>query len=364
MTKLRVLIIGGGIMGTASALELAKSGASVLVLEKAIPGAEASTAAAGILGAQLEVHPPSEPDVDGQVIEIPEENKMSVHSREMYADFARTLTESTGIDIGYRRCGGMKVAFTQEELNALGQIAKWQKNRGLAVQELSREELLQIEPELGQTLGGVRFVEDGQVDTRALFKALQVACTKAGVEFKTGAHVRRVKIEQEKACGVILEDGTTLLADKVILAAGSWSTLIEGVPLQADVVKPARGQMVELSLRAPCFNHVIFGAGGYVVPRQDGRVLVGSTLEFVGFHKDVTARGMRDLLTTATKLIPALQDASVSGYWSSFRPFSTMGRPVIGASPLPGLIFATGHHRNGILLAPVTAAMVKEAVLS
>jgi glycine oxidase len=134
------------------------------------------------------------------------------------------------------------------------------------------------------------------------------------------------------------------------------------VPLAPDAVRPARGQIVELETRVPLLSHVVFGAGGYLVPREDGRVLVGSTLEFVGYHRDVTARGVRDLLVAATTLVPALEDASVKRFWSSFRPFAPGGTPLLGRSELRGLVLATGHHRNGILLAPVTGELVAAAV--
>ena len=174
--------------------------------------------------------------------------------------------------------------------------------------------------------------------------------------------VRRVFVEGGRARGVTLEDGSVERGEQVVLAAGSWSTLVEGVPLAPGAVRPARGQIVELTLRAPLFSHVLFGPGADLVPRSDGRVLIGSTLEFVGYHKDVTARGVRDLLVAATRLFPALEEGSMSGYWSNFRPFTPEGRPLLGPSELPGLLLATGHHRNGILLAPLTGEIVAAAV--
>ncbi|MFO0658310.1 MAG: glycine oxidase ThiO [Polyangiaceae bacterium] len=345
-----VLIIGGGIMGSVSAFELARRGASVRVLEKSVPGAEASSAAAGILGAQLEAHAPG-PEVD-----------MLLRSREKYREFTSKLTSMTGVDTGYRRCGGLRVAVNDEAVDDVLASGEWQRSAGMSVETLDEKTLATLEPSIvGKA--AVRFVEDGQVDPPRLFRALQIAASRAGARFESGKQVRRLIISDGRCVGALLEDGTEALADHTVLAAGSWSTLVEGAPLASDAVRPARGQIVELTLHAPVFSHIVFGAGVYAVPREDGRVLVGSTLEFVGYHKAVTARGVRDLLNGVTKLIPALADASFTNSWSSFRPFSVAGKPLIGRSETPGLILATGHHRNGILLAPITGELVADAIL-
>ncbi|HEU4536316.1 MAG TPA: FAD-dependent oxidoreductase, partial [Polyangiaceae bacterium] len=209
----------------------------------------------------------------------------------------------------------------------------------------------------------VWFPEDGQVEPARLMRALEVAAARAGVDVRRGAHVRRIVIEGGRARGVVLEDGTRLDAPSVVLAAGSWSTLIEGVPLAPDAVRPSRGELVELSLAAPPLGRVVFGRGAYLVPRDDGRVVVGSTHEFVGFRREVSARGVRDLLAAATALCPALEAASFVRAWSNFRPFPAGGRPLVGESEAAkGLVVATGHYRNGILLAPLTAELVRAAV--
>jgi glycine oxidase len=149
----------------------------------------------------------------------------------------------------------------------------------------------------------------------------------------------------------------------VVLAAGSWSTLVAGVPLQAGDVRPARGQIVELEGSDPLLQGVVFGPGCYLVPRDDGRVLVGSTLEFVGYRREVTARAVRDLLVAAIDLVPALADVSLGRTWSSFRPYSETGVPLLGPSEVERLLLATGHHRNGILLAPITAEIIRAATM-
>ena len=160
----------------------------------------------------------------------------------------------------------------------------------------------------------------------------------------------------------MLDDGE-LRAPATVLAAGSWSSLVPGVPAKAPAVRPARGQMVLLEERPPRAKIIVFGDGAYVVPRGDGRVLCGSTVEYVGFRREVTAGGVLGILKGAVATFPLLATAQLTSTWSSFRPH-TDGEPLVGASPLPGLFLATGHHRNGILLAKVTADAVAEAVVS
>jgi glycine oxidase len=209
----------------------------------------------------------------------------------------------------------------------------------------------------------VHFPDDARVDPPRLLSALRIAAERAGASFRSGAWVRRVAIERGRARGVSLEDGSLVRAEYVIAAAGSWSSLVEGVPLPKGGVVPARGQIVELGLQVPPIRSVVFGPKCYLVPRDDGRVLVGSTLEFVGFRREVTASAVHDLLGAAITLVPALRHATLRGAWSNFRPYTENQLPLIGESPVPSLLLATGHYRNGILLAPITADILQSLVL-
>ncbi|HSQ67907.1 MAG TPA: FAD-dependent oxidoreductase, partial [Polyangiaceae bacterium] len=166
--------------------------------------------------------------------------------------------------------------------------------------------------------------------------------------------------EGDRCLGVALDSGE-LRADATVLAAGSWSSLVAGLPAGLPAVKTVRGQLVQLDERPPRVRAIVFGPGGYVVPRGDGRVICGSTMEQVGYRREVTAAGVHGILRTALALVPSLGDAQLGPAWASFRPFADA--PLIGASPLPGLFLATGHHRNGILLAPETGARVAALVL-
>lgn len=346
-SKQDVVVVGGGVMGLTSALALARRGARVLVLERGSPGAEASAAAAGILGAQVE---PSGPGLVAS---------LALASRALYPALARGLLESTGIDTGYQRCGVLKIA-RPGEVAPLHAAVGWQAGAGLQAELADEARVRALAPGLGAVAGGgVWFPEDGQIDPVALLRALLRATREAGVALRSGAQVRGVWLEGHRARGVELGDGTRVEAGHVVLAAGSWSSLLEGLPPQAQGVKPARGQIVELQCPVRPFEPVIYGPGAYLVPRADGRVLLGSTLEFVGYHRDVTARGVRDLLTAATAIWPALEEASLARTWSGFRPHAEA--PLLGLCEYRNLVLATGHHRNGILLAPITGEIVAEA---
>lgn len=341
-----ILVVGGGVMGLASALALADEGARVTVLDRGAPGGEASGAAAGILSAQIEASGPGE------------EADHFLASRELYPAFVERLRERTGLDVGYRRTGALRVLGEGEGSEGL---PGWQRAAGLRGELWGEARLRREEPELAAG-AAFFFADDGQIEPSRLVRALEVAALRAGVSVRGGTHVQRVLSERGRASGVVLEDGSRLEAGWVIVAAGSWTTQIEGVPLEPGAVRPARGQLVELTLPAPPLSRVVFGAGAYLVPRDDGRVVVGSTHEFVGFRRDVTARGVRDLLAAATKLCPALEGASFGRAWSNFRPYPQGGRPLVGESDVRGLVLATGHHRNGILLAPLTAELVRAVV--
>jgi glycine oxidase len=347
---MRVAIIGGGVMGCASALALALRGAEVVILERSVPGAEASSAAAGILGAQIESHGPG-PLVD-----------RFVRARSEYAAWALALREqSGGIDIGYRRSGVLRVAIG-EEAEALASEVAWQTAAGLRAELVDGAGARAIEPQLSDRIDAAAWLpDDAQVDPPALLRALVAACARARVTFRAGATVQRLLVAGDRCAGVALEDAE-LRADATVLAAGSWSSLVPGVPAKVPTVRPARGQMVLLEERPPRARTIVFGKGSYVVPRGDGRVLCGSTLEFVGFRREVTAAGIFGILEGALRVMPSLGEAQLSGTWSSFRPH-TDAEPLVGASPLPGLFLATGHHRNGILLAKVTGDSVADAVL-
>ena len=346
-----VVIIGGGVMGCAVALRLAARGLAVTVIERGIPGAEASSAAAGILGPQMEA------DAPGPLLDL------GLRSRALYPALAAELRDATGIDIGYVKSGVLAVALDGAGAAELTARRAWQTARGLRVEPLGAEALHALEPSLGPDVrAALRLPDDAQVNARELARALSQAAAVAGARFLAGRYVRRVVVKGGVAQGVEL-DGEVLAAGAVVVAAGSWSGLVEGAGVPATVVRPARGQLVSIETRPPLFRHVIAVHGrGYLVPRRDGTVLAGSTVEMAGFRKEVTVGGLAQILGLARALVPALSDAPVTGSWSNFRPYTEDHLPVLGQTSVRGLVLATGHFRNGILLAPVTADAIASLV--
>jgi glycine oxidase len=345
-----VIVIGGGVMGTACAWQLARRGASVVVLERSVPGAEASTAAAGIIGAHAEA---SEP---GPM------TRLMLASLRRHTVWSEELRDATRIDVGLRLDGILRIGTERGSRRALTKKTRWMAAARMAVEPVDARAARALEPELGPCDGGVLFPKDGRIDPPAFFRAVHVAARRAGVSFRTGTYVRAVDVRGDRARGVVLEDGRSIEAGAVLVAAGSWTKLIAGDGLDDVPVIPARGQIVELTTPAPCLGRIVMGPRCYVVPRDDGRALVGSTLEFVGYRREVTARAVRDLLDAAIEMVPALADATLSGSWCNFRPYTQDTLPFLGPARVPGLFVATGHYRTGILLAPITAEALAAAV--
>lgn len=342
-------------MGTSSALELARAGVRVTVLEKALPGAEASSAAAGIVGAEVEAI--------GSVPLL----ELSRKSRRLYPTWVRQLVAATSLDVGFRERGALEVSFERKALQTQFRGRASQVLEG-AAQKLDAHAVHELEGNLSEELvGGLYYPGDAHITPPLLFRATYMAAERAGVEFLSGASVRSLWLETEEGgcrCrGVVLDDGSRLEADETVAAAGSWTKFIEGLPLAPNDVVPARGQIVELDTKRALLDRVVFGAGVYLIPRDEGKVLVGSTLEFVGFKKGVTAGGVRSLLQGALRLLPALAEAELSGSWSNFRPYTSDELPLLGRVGISGLVVASGHYRTGILLAPVTAKVVAALVL-
>lgn len=345
-----VVIVGAGVMGCTAALRLADAGARVTVLERSVPGAEASSAAGGILAPAAEAHG------DGPAL------RLGVWSREAHERLAERLLADHGVDVGFRRWGVAMVALDDAEGRDLEARRGRLAGAGVAASLVDGDEARRLEPSLSpETRAALVLDAEAQLEPPALLRGLALAAAAGGVEFRTGATVRRVVVEGDRARGVDVGDAH-LAADHVVVAAGSWTTLVPGVALVPRAVEPVRGQMVATETRPPLFRRVIFGGGGYVVTRPDGRVLVGSTMERVGFRREVTFAGLEAILARARRLAPRLADAPVRGHWSSFRPGTPDALPLVGSAGPAGLWIASGHFRNGILLGPVTAELVAHGV--
>ena len=344
------LIVGGGVIGLSIALRLAEDGARVTLLDAGATRPPASFAAAGILGAQVESHD------DGPL------TRLCIASRERFPAFVARVEAAAGLDVELRACGALVPAFDASGEAALDATARWQRVAGIDVDELTAGEAREIEPSLSPNVTrAVRFRRDGRVDPRALLAALGRACELAGVVTRVGVAARLARTSSgptDAVTGVVLEDGDVVDAGLVVLCAGSWSSLVGGADLDAAAIEPARGQMLELAAPPGLVRGVVVAAGVYLSPRDDGRVLVGSTVERAGYDARDTAGAARDLLSAALRVAPALERAAFTSAWAGLRPRARRDLPLLGRGALPGLLFATGHFRNGVLLSAITADVV------
>jgi glycine oxidase len=347
---MEVLVVGAGVVGCAVAWRLQQAGVRCTVLERSIPGAEASSAAGGILAPQAEADGP------GPFLEL------CLASRALYPAFVRELREVSDVDVAFRPCGVLAVRFDDVGAEEVRQRIGWQRARGLEASWLDAVATRALEPELSPEIhGAAHFPGDAVVDNRLLVSALTIAAVRTGARFVT-TQVHALVERGGRVVGVATDQGE-LGGDAVVVAAGAWTALVPGALGSPGAVRPARGQMVMVRNRAPICRHVVFGAHGYAVPRTDGRLLLGSTVEFAGFEKQVTAGGLAAVLNEGLRLFPGLAGAPVVETWAGFRPHTPDGLPVLGPAPMPGLFLASGHFRNGILLTPITAALLSETIL-
>jgi glycine oxidase len=356
VSKPSVAIIGAGVIGLGIAWRLAARGVSVAVFDKGVSGAGASHAAAGMLAACAEAEPGEEALVTlGRV------------SQARWPAFAAELKQASGVDVGLRPEGTLVVALTSDDQARLSHQLTFQQKLGLPLQWISAAETRRREPHLAGKLAGAVFSpEDTQVDNRKLAAALRIAAEAAGARIREHQEVKTISSDAGRVDGIILADGTKVGADVVVLAAGAWSRSIDGLaPELRPPVRPIKGQMLALRMdpAAPLLTHVVWAPGAYLVPRLDGRLLVGATVEEKGYDTSLTAGGILTLLEAAWRVVPAVEELPIDEMWVGHRPGSRDDAPILGTGPIDGLIYATGHHRNGILLTPVTADAIAQLVL-
>ncbi len=350
-----VVIVGGGVIGLGIAWRAAGYGLAVTVVDEQ-PGRGASWAAAGMLAPVGEVH-------YGEQALL----RLNLASAERWAGFAAELEEQSGRDIGYRHNGTLIVARDADDNAALDDLYRFQRSLGLEAERLRGRECRQIEPGLAPGVrGGILAASDRQVDNRAVAEALLAACERAGVRLEAGRVAEIHVAGPTWGRGVTLASGERIDAATVVLAAGCWSAGLEGLPPElVPPVRPVKGQLLHLRgpREAPVCRHNVRGLDVYVVPRADGRVVVGATVEERGFDATVTARAVHDLLRAALELLPDTGELELTETVAGLRPGSPDNAPLLG--PLTdGLVVAAGHFRNGILLAPVTADTVAELLAS
>ncbi|MFG2118532.1 glycine oxidase ThiO [Streptomyces sp. NPDC048710] len=354
-----VLVIGGGIIGLVTAWRAAQRGLATTVVDPE-PGGGAARVAAGMLAAVTELHYGEETLL-----------ALNLESARRYPDFAAELTQLTGHDLGYRRCGTLAVALDADDRAHLRELHALQQRSGLESEWLSGRECRRLEPMLAPGVrGGLRVDGDHQIDPRRLAAALVTACERAGVVFHR-SWAERLDVARGRATGVTTADGTALGAEQVVLAGGSLSGRLAGVP--DDVlppVRPVKGQVLRLTVPrryAPFLSRtvraMVRGSHVYLVPRENGELVVGATSEELGWDTAVTAGGVYELLRDAHELVPGITELPLTETRAGLRPGSPDNAPLLGPSGLDGLLLATGHYRNGVLLTPVTGDVLAELLV-
>ena len=344
-----VVIIGGGVIGLAIARELAlKRVGKVMLVERSEPGREASFAAAGMLAPQAEA------DAADDFF------RLCCRSRDLYPSFAQSLLDETGIDVELDQTGTLYCGFSEHDLEELDRRFDWQTRAGLLVEKLTAREARELEPHVAESLrGALRFPRDTQVENRRLLTALMIANERGGVNVVSNTEVTSLRVERGKVVGVATSRGF-VSSRNVVVAGGAWTSLIgtgDGAPQIR--IEPVRGQMICFEPDVQLTRHVIYSPRGYIVPRRDGRLLAGSTTEEVGFDKRVTESGVESIRSRAVEISPRISALPVTDSWAGLRPRAADSLPVLGAAPeTKGLFYATGHYRNGILLAPLTGELI------
>ncbi|MEO8361109.1 MAG: glycine oxidase ThiO [Vicinamibacteria bacterium] len=338
------MVAGAGIVGLSAACELAKRGARVVVFDRGQTGREASYAAGGILSPQAETLPNSPL--------LP----LALKARARHTTLAAELQSQTGISVEHQTDGVLSLAFSAKEENELRSLTQAQTRLGLRADMMSGDELRGLESSVhDDAVGAALFPDDHRVDNRRLMEALKALAIKRGVVIREFTTVRSIESEHGRVTA-LRTDHDRIETKSVINALGAWANDLPG---SGDVVpvRPVKGHMMAL-IGGPQVRHVVYGHHGYIVPRADGRLIVGSTMEEAGYDTAVTAHGIARLIAIATSILPATGQASISEMWTGLRPATPDSLPVIGRSRIEGLVVAGGLFRNGILLGPLVGEIV------
>ena len=349
MRSYDAIIAGGGLIGSAIALELALNDLRIALFDAQEPGREASWASAGILSPA--------PENPGMISMVP----IGKASLAMYPGFIAEVEERSGLRTGYRAKGTVEALFSPHAREELNTTIALHRGLGLKAEAVSAKEAREMEPALSQEIeAAVLRPQEASVDNRLLTKALIEAAKKSGAEIHAAAAVQGIWRERSQCLGAVV-NGENISAKHTIVAAGSFSSQIAGAEKYAPV-RPAKGQMVSLRCDAAKIGRVLWSERIYVVPRNDGRILCGATVEHVGFDKSVTASGVHANLGGAFELAPVLASACIEETWAGLRPDTPDHMPILGPTELEGLLIATGHFRSGVLLTPVTAKLIGEFI--
>jgi len=351
-----IAIIGGGICGLSIGWRLAEAGKPVTIFERGKAGRGATWAAAGVLAASTESEPAEESLLP-----------LLLESLSLWPAFAGELETASRLPVDLRSEGLLAVAVDRDDAERLAFQFDFQRRLGLSTEWLDGPQARGLEPHLSPKVqAAILSREDCQVDNRKTALALIEAFTRAGGVLREDTEVSEIRVEGGKARGVIA-GGEEIVAETVVLAAGAFSRAVGGIPEHLrPPVRPVKGQMLSLQMRAdaPLLDHVIVATGAYLVPRKSGALLIGATVEEQNFDTALTAGGIYELLRRAREAVPGIHDLPIAEMWAGLRPASRDDAPLLGPCALDGLVIATGHHRNGILLAPVTARVISDYILT
>jgi glycine oxidase len=347
-----VVVIGAGVIGLAIAWRASERGVRTLVLDRARAGGGTTRVAAGMLAPIAEVAPGEEPLLE-----------LGLRSARAYPEFVGELARASGReDVGYLNCGTMLIARDRDEAEALDRELELRRGLGLPVQRLRASEARSREPALAPAIRlALAIPDDHVVDPRKLTLALVDALRHAAGQLREGAEVVSIELDGDRVSGVVLSDGERIRSPRVVIAAGAWCGAIEGIPPTARVpIRPVKGQILRLHDPAGpgLVTRVLRVPDGYVVPRGDGRYVIGGTMEERGFDTTVTAGALHELLREASGLVPGVSELVLDELSAGLRPGTPDNLPAIGRGQLDGLYWATGHRRGGVLLAPITATLV------
>lgn len=349
MKKFDVAIAGAGLIGGSIALELARAGLSVGLFDSREPGQESSWAGAGILSPA--------PESAAMIPLVP----LAKASMAIYPEFIREVEEISGQSAGYRPKGTLQALFSRDAREELSTVIALHHGLGLKAEPLSPEDARELEPSLSEELeAAVLRPDESSVDNRAMTRAVLEAAKRTGVQFFSDSGAQAIRREGRRCAGLQVQN-ETVEAKWTVIAAGCFSANIEGVAAYAPV-RPAKGQMIAFRADHLGIERVLWSEKIYLVPRNDGRILAGATVEYTGFEKSLTAGGLEKVLAGAIELSPGLAAARVEEIWAGLRPDSPDHLPILGPADLDGLLIATGHFRGGILLTPITARLVHEWV--
>ncbi|HXM14618.1 MAG TPA: glycine oxidase ThiO [Candidatus Eremiobacteraceae bacterium] len=347
MKSFDVAIAGAGLIGSSIAFELAQAGLKVGLFDRAEPGREASWASAGILSPA--------PESPAMISMVP----LAKASMNLYPALVANVEEISGEKVGFRPKGTIDVFFNKDAIPDLSTLIALHHGMGLKAEPLRPEDARELEPSLSPELEAAALrPEEASIDNRALTHAMLSAAKNSGVEVFARTGVTGIVQEAGRCTGLKLEN-EIVSAKWTVIAAGCFSAEIEGVKEFAPV-RPAKGQMVSLRADGLKIERVIWGEKIYIVPRNDGRILAGATVEYVGFDKQVTAGGIEKLLSAAIEVIPEFANARIEETWAGLRPDSPDHLPILGPTDIDGLVIATGHFRSGVLLTPITARLVRQ----